>query len=253
MSLTDNIKTGEWTFTPDVSKAFDEHVTQSVPHYAEIQHMIAEISDWAAPNGSTIADLGASTGTTIKTIAERHPNRRYTAYLYDVEQHMLEEAKTKLDPVKKLRAYYRSDDIRQTMPHNNAALTIASLVLQFLPLQDRALALINGYRAAANGGTLIVVEKVRQDHPEWQEIALELTQERKYLAGLSDKEIRDKQASIRGVLNPVGINRLKTEITEAGWNNVEELFRWHCWVMIGAKKLTPPPNRTLPHTNGAIA
>lgn len=235
MALTDALAAGEWKFTPEVTAEFDEHVQQSVPHYAEMQRMIAELSDWLVPDGGTIADLGASTGTTIDAIAQRHPARTINAHLYDVEKHMLDAARDKLAKHSKLKANYHTTNICRELKHREADLTIASLTIQFLTDAQRHDALDRARFHSRKAGTLVLVEKVRQDHSEWQDIAAELTQERKALAGLSDKEIRDKQAAIRGVLRPHTTGHIVNELHASGWDEIDEVWRWHNWCMLVAK------------------
>lgn len=235
MSLTDTTPAGGWAFTPEVTAEFDEHVAASVPHYGEIQTMIAELSDWLAPDRAVIADLGASTGTTVAAIADRHPGRTLEAHLYDVETHMLDAARAKLGERPNVRGSYHSTNIVRELRHRGADLTVACLTLQFLPAARRAEALALARAHSAESGAIVVVEKVTQATAEWQEIATELTQERKAAAGLTDKEIRDKQAAIRGVLRPQTVDRLVAELETAGWESVEVLYRWHNWVMLAAK------------------
>lgn len=235
MSLTENLKPGEWEFTPDVVKEFDTHVNQSVPHYSEIQTMISEISDWLLPNNGIVADLGASTGTTIDRIAERHPSRKFNAYLYDVKQAMLDAAKTKLSARSNVKGDYYTSSITNQLKHRDADLTIACLTLQFLSNSDRKSALKYAHYASKKGAGIIVVEKVYQSNPFWQEIATDLTQERKETSGLTAQEVRDKQAAIRGVLRAKTTDELITELRETGWGQIDEVFRWHNWIMLVAR------------------
>lgn len=235
MSLTDDINAGEWKFTPEVAAEFDKHVAQSVPHYDEQQKMIAELSDWLAPDGAVIADLGASTATTVAAIADRHPSRTFHAHLYDVESHMLAAARDKLADYENVRAKYHANTITAPLAHSGADLTIASLTLQFLADDKRLDALRYARHASRRGAGIIIVEKVYQDNPYWQDIATDLTQERKTANGLSAQEVRDKQAAIRGVLRPHSTRGLIDEMKETGWGQIDEVFRWHNWTMFAAR------------------
>lgn len=235
MSLTEQLKAGEWKFTPEVTAEFDTHVAQSVPHYSELQSMIGELSDWLVPDRGTVADLGASTGTSIQSIAERHPNRSINAHLYDIESHMLDAARQKLSRNDNISARYHAHSITQPLQHKKADLTIASLTLQFLTDSQRRDTLKYAHAASVKSGGLVLIEKVYQSNPFWQDIATDLTQERKEKAGLAAKEIRDKQASIRGVLRPHTTDYLVDELHNTGWQEVDEVFRWHNWIMLVAR------------------
>src|SRR5262245_21986718 len=52
-------------FTEKVASVFDDMLDRSVPFYSEMQRMIAEMADDFAVAGTSIYDLGCSTGTTL--------------------------------------------------------------------------------------------------------------------------------------------------------------------------------------------
>ena len=58
-------RVGDFTFNEQVAGVFDDMVSRSVPQYAEIQRMLAELTAYFATEGSNIYDLGCSTGTTL--------------------------------------------------------------------------------------------------------------------------------------------------------------------------------------------
>jgi SAM-dependent methyltransferase len=56
---------GDFRFDKSVATVFDDMVSRSVPFYGEIQRMVVEIAaDYAEP-GSSVYDLGCSSGTTL--------------------------------------------------------------------------------------------------------------------------------------------------------------------------------------------
>ena len=60
---------GSWKFDNNVALNFDEHVSQSIPHYKDIQKYVCSLSEWFLKENSTIYDLGCSTGETIKMLS----------------------------------------------------------------------------------------------------------------------------------------------------------------------------------------
>lgn len=55
----------DFNFGHATALVFDDMLARSVPFYAELQRMMAEIAaDYALP-GTSVVDLGCSTGTTI--------------------------------------------------------------------------------------------------------------------------------------------------------------------------------------------
>ena len=58
----------DFRFDAKVAQAFDDMVSRSVPFYDEIQRMTVEMAaDFAQP-GSSLVDIGCSTGTTLQML-----------------------------------------------------------------------------------------------------------------------------------------------------------------------------------------
>ena len=55
----------DFTFGEKVASVFDDMLDRSVPFYQEIQRMIAEMGADFATEGSSLYDLGCSTGNTL--------------------------------------------------------------------------------------------------------------------------------------------------------------------------------------------
>jgi tRNA (cmo5U34)-methyltransferase len=232
--------TGGWEFTPAVAEVFDEHVRDSVPHYDIIQAIIAEISDWLLPAGALVADLGASTGTTVDTLIRRHPERGYRAALYDEAPAMLARAVDRLtEQVAAGRVQAYPQRVQEPFRHDRADLTTVLFLLQFLPYPDRVPVLTAARVASAPTGALLIAEKVRPVDARWAEIANAVSHDWKSEHGITADAIRAKERALRGVLQPVSLTALTRMVIDAGWYAPEVLFRWHQWVLIGAFAAPP--------------
>jgi tRNA (cmo5U34)-methyltransferase len=233
--VAESFAAGAWSFTPDVVDAFDQHVRASVPFYDAIQELVAELSDWLVPQGGLIADLGASTGTTVGSILHRQAHRDVAAVLYDVEQPMLDRAAKNLaDAPARNIDYVRAPIQNPPLQHTDADLTLCLFTLQFLPLRERVGALHLARMSARETGALVVAEKVRPLDSRWHEISTDASHDWKASHGISPDGIRAKSRALRGVLTPHPQDTLIRSITAAGWHDPEILFRWHQWVVIGA-------------------
>ncbi|WP_431728595.1 methyltransferase domain-containing protein [Verrucosispora sp. TAA-831] len=239
--VAEQFDAGKWEFTPEVTEVFDEHVRASVPFYDAIQDLVAEAADWLCPAGSLIADLGASTGTTVGRILDRHPDRQIRAVLYDEQPAMLGKATARLvDPVAAGRVNVHARRLQDgPFVHDEADLTLSLFTLQFLPWRDRSTVLAAAHKASASTGALLVAEKVRPVDPRWAEIAAEVSHDWKATHGITADAIRAKARALRGVLAPAPLDALTAAVRDAGWHQPEVLFRWHQWVLIGAYA-TPP-------------
>jgi tRNA (cmo5U34)-methyltransferase len=233
--IAEQFNAGGWSFTPEVTEVFDQHVSASVPHYEHIQAMVAEVADWALPSGGLIADLGASTGTTVDLIARRHPDRHLRAYLYDEVPEMLAKAQEKLAQHDNLRVEKRIQRLQAPMDHPPTDLVTALFTLQFLDPAIRATVLRTARSRAKLGSVILVAEKVRPVNSLWHEIGIDASHDYKEHQGLSDTAIRQKAKSLRGVLIPQSMEGVMSDLTNAGWREPETLFRWHQWVLVGAQ------------------
>jgi tRNA (cmo5U34)-methyltransferase len=229
--IADRFPAGGWEFTPEVTEVFDEHVRASVPYYDDIQAMVAEFSDWLLPDGGMFVDLGASTCTTLETICARHPNRRVRAELYDEEPSMLDRAKEKTANLNVL-ANFHVQRLQKPFKHVNADLTVALFTLQFLREQERVPVLAEARRCTTPGGAIILAEKIRPQSSLLAEIAMDASHDFKAAAGIPDQAIRSKARALRGVLMPQTFHQLTRQMYEAGWHEVDVVFRWHQWVIV---------------------
>ena len=59
------LKPADFKFSKKVADVFDDMVNRSVPFYAEMQRMIAELAANHALDGTNVYDLGCSTGTSF--------------------------------------------------------------------------------------------------------------------------------------------------------------------------------------------
>ena len=91
-----NAENANWNFEGEVSKTFDEHVSKSVPLYYEGHDLCAKISDFFLANDSVCYELGCSTGSLTKKLAERNIDKRVRFIAVDSVDNMIEQANKKL-------------------------------------------------------------------------------------------------------------------------------------------------------------
>jgi tRNA (cmo5U34)-methyltransferase len=228
--IADAFTPGTWEFTPEVVTEFDNHVRQSVPHYDLIQGAVAELSDWLAPDGAIVADLGVSTAETPHRIAQRHPARELTFIGYDTSSDMLRAAREKVPGI----ITYKLDIAAEELRHADADLTVSLFTLQFLPPHQRVYTLQKALDSSRAGGAILIAEKVQATDSRWFEIGAELSWDYKATAGIPSDAIRSKAASLRGVLRPLTAESILDQFQEAGWVGATCLFKWHQWCLFGA-------------------
>ncbi|WP_018503001.1 class I SAM-dependent methyltransferase [Parafrankia discariae] len=221
---------GGWEFTPEVAAEFDGHVTDSVPYYDQVQDLVAQLADWHAPDGATVADLGAATGTTCARIQGRHPGRALGLHLYDESAAMLDLAAERLPG-----AVLHPGDLRGVeLDHPPAGMTLCLFTLQFFDPDSRLHLLMRARHAAAVDGVLVVAEKLHLPDAGWAETAVAVSHDYKAGRGVPAEEIRAKERALRGVLRPWTDEQNRAAISAAGWTRLTVLWRWHQWVLYGA-------------------
>ena len=224
----------EWRFDDAIAKIFEEHVRKSVPFYEEIHRMIAEISDWFLRESSLIYDLGTSTGEAILQIHGRHGGKKLRYVAVDAASPMIDRARIKLLHVPNVQFLAR--DLNNPFLMENASMVLLVLTLQFLKPESRPRLLKEVYDGLADGGALILVEKVSGKGARFDEMWVALHHDMKRRSGFSDSEISDKDRSLRGVMLPYSLHDDLQLIRGAGFRKFEVFFKWYDWAGILAIK-----------------
>lgn len=238
--VADAFKPGEWEFTPAVVADFDQHVRQSVPFYDTIQDTVATLSDWVAPDGAHLVDIGVSTGETLRRILEDHPARNYDLTVYDESPDMLAACREKLGSKSSAQTLtVHAGPAENGLHHHDADLTLCLFTLQFINPASRARLLADARARSRNSGVILIAEKVRPADPRWFEIGAELSWDFKTEQGIPAESIRAKARALRGAMRPGSEADLRSLLNNNGWHSATCLFRWHQWVIYGAFASSP--------------
>lgn len=240
---------GEWTFSGEVAEHFDEHVRKSTPFYDQIQSMVVDISEWFVRDGSTIFDLGSSTGETIRLFEERHRGKRGIQLVgIDNSLPMIEKAREKCR-FENVNFLYQQ--IAGTGEFSNADFITSIFTLQFLDLASRRRVLERIHRDLNEGGAFVLVEKVRGETSLFEDIWIELYWDMKHRSGLNSEQVLQKARSLRGVLMPLTVSENVRLLREVGFQNVDVFMKWYNWTGILAVKMEHGRTRFEPPANPA--
>jgi len=214
---------GGWEFTAEVAEHFDSHVRKSIPLYEEIQDMTVNLSEWFIHNGSTVYDIGASTGETINLLRKKHASKQNVNFIgIDNSEKMVRQAYKKVS----------ADNVRflcrdmVNAKFDNADLIISLFTLQFLGITERKKVLRRLFRSLRDGGALIMGEKVLAEEGRFDEMWVELYWDFKRAQGLSDDQILHKARSIRGVLRPITLTEHIKMLRATGFNSIDVFLKW---------------------------
>ncbi len=217
----------DFVFDARTANVFDDMVDRSVPFYGELQRMIGELAaDFAVP-GSSLYDLGCSTGTSLALLHPLvHPDVRFVGV--DNSPQMLDKARQKLA----VRTSGRSLELRQADLHDlqgidNASVAILMLTLQFVRPLHRERLVRTICEGTRDQGCLILVEKLTESDTLFNRLFIGYYHEMKRRHGYSELEISQKREALENVLIPYRLEENRDLLLNAGYSKFQVFFRWY--------------------------
>jgi tRNA (cmo5U34)-methyltransferase len=228
--LSDSPRASDFEFDAKVAAVFDDMLVRSVPFYLEQQRMVAEIAKKFWIPGTTVCDLGCSTATTLINIGkEIGDGARLIGY--DNSTPMLERARLKarehgMEDRLELRCGDFNGDLA-TLSLERASVVTLCWVLQFVrPLRrDRLIRRI--YDQMAEGGALIVTEKILASCPQMNCFMVDSYYEFKRRNGYSEVEIARKREALENVLVPYQVEENLEMFRRNGFADANTFFQWY--------------------------
>jgi tRNA (cmo5U34)-methyltransferase len=205
---------------------FDRHIERSIRGYGSLIEDCVELSSYFVENGTSVCDIGCSTGRTLTAIRarnqERAPGASYVGL--DIEP-SFEPHWTRLAGG---NIRFLVQDVLAFEGFAELSLATSLFTLQFLPERHRRDVCRKVYEALVPGGALIVAEKTFAKMPKIQDMltSLYLHYKRRHF---TDEEILDKEKSLRDMMKPGREADLIRMLTEVGFRpeNIESFWRSH--------------------------
>lgn len=215
-----------WTFE-GIEERFDEHVRLSVPLYDEGHELACRLGDFFLPPNATIIELGTSTGVLAKKFLDFHKDRADIRYVgIDKVEGMVAVARQRCEGDE--RAKFVHADIT-AVPFDEASLVLSYCTMQFVHPKVRQEVFDKVYRALHWGGAFFLFEKVRAPDARFQDLVTQLYHEFKLRNGFDEKEILNKQRSLKGVLEPFSTQGNLDLLARAGFRDVMTLIKYVCF------------------------
>ena len=219
----------DFQFNEEVASVFDDMVLRSIPFYLEQQRLIEDIARRFARGGTSVFDLGCSTGTTLIRLAKAlDPDIRLTGY--DNSMPMLSRAR---DNASRLgfadRIEFCPGDLNEDdggLAIENASVVTLCWTLQFVrPLRrDRLVRRI--YEGMLDGGVLIVTDKVLANNSSMNRYFVDMYHDFKRRNDYSEQEISRKREALENVLVPYRTDENIELFRRNGFSTVELFFQW---------------------------
>lgn len=226
---SDNDRGSDFEFNEEVAKVFDDMLTRSVPFYLEQQNLIKTIGKEFYIPGTKIIDLGCSTGTTLINLAKNISAADHLVG-FDNSEPMLEKARanTELAEVSERieLSYADLNDDLSKIDFSNASIVTMCWTLQFIRPLKRDSLIRKIYENMADGGILLVTEKVLTNDSHMNRFFIDFYYDFKRNNGYTEDEIVRKREALENVLIPYRFDENFELFRRNGFAIVETFFQW---------------------------
>lgn len=229
-------QTNDFQFNADVVNVFDDMVVRSVPFYLEMQRMMAELAEKHAKPGTSLYDLGCSTGTTFMALSSK-VNKSVKFVGIDEAPEMLKTCEKNLKQHKIENKFeLKSADLNEEVEIKNASVVVLCLTLQFVRPLNRAKLIQSIYDQMNPGGCLILIEKVIGEGNSFNREFIELYYDFKRRNNYDDMEIAQKREALENILIPYKLSENIKMLTDVGFAECETFLKWYNFAGIIAMK-----------------
>ncbi len=211
-----------WSFNDVKPSEFEEHISRSVPLYQEGHDLIARTSDFFLPDNAVVYDIGTTTGSVVRKILARHPDKNFSITGLDVIPAMVDYA---AEETKDTRATFQCAN-GLDFEYKKSNLFISYYTLQFIHPSVRIDLLRKIYDSLHWGGALLLFEKVRAPDARFQDYMGQIYTEFKLDNAFTAEQIINKEKSLKGVLEPFSENGNMILLKEAGFVDIMTIYKW---------------------------
>jgi len=221
-----SVATEPWSFDAEVVACYDDMIVRSIPNYSAMREVVTALATCYAPHDATIIDLGCSQGGALATIiAQRGATHHYIGV--DNSAPMLESARERFAAaITDGWLEIRETDLRHNYPAEHAAVTLAVLTLQFVPIEYRQRLVQRMYEHTQPGGACIIIEKVLGATAALDDAMIAAYYALKAANGYSAEQIAAKRRSLEGVLVPLTADWNEDMLHRAGFTQIDCCWRW---------------------------
>lgn len=226
----------DFQFNQRVAEVFDDMLTRSVPNYAQVIDMTAQLLGNFLKEGDHVYDLGCSTGNTLINLARKLKIKSLKFVGIDNSPAMVAKATLKAEMYSKQdQVQFLEQDINDLQIEDGGAI-ILNYTMQFIRPMLREDFLKKIYTFLRPGGVLILSEKVISHDPALNRNFIDFYLDFKRAQGYSEIEISKKREALENVLIPFSIEENRQLLEQAGFKSIESFFQWFNFISFVAIK-----------------
>jgi tRNA (cmo5U34)-methyltransferase len=180
----------------DHAKDFDDHISRSIPGYDELVRTCVRLSRRFVQPGTTVVDVGCSTGHLLASIQESNKAARPDVNYVGID--CVPDFSVHWGRLESENIHFEVCDARSYQGFKNLSLAYSQFTIQFIRSLDKMPLLRRIYDGLVVGGALIIAEKTLADTARLQDALAFPYYDYKLEQGFSEKDLLDKERSLRG-------------------------------------------------------
>ncbi|WP_024790203.1 carboxy-S-adenosyl-L-methionine synthase CmoA [Lebetimonas sp. JH292] len=214
----------QFEFDEEVASVFDDMLNRSVPFYKENLNLQIDILKNFLKESDKIVDMGSSTGTFLIELAKKS-DKKLNLIGIDNSDAMIKRAKTKAKAFGVDIKFIKTDFLNYEIKNSNAI--IANYTIQFIRPLKREKLIKKIYNSLKNDGIFLMSEKLVTNDKKLNKTMIDLYYDYKKKMGYSEYEIARKREALENVLIPYTMEENIEMLKNAGFKEVEVIFRWN--------------------------
>ncbi len=228
VSLKDNVFNKpikkQFEFDEEVASVFDDMLNRSVPFYKENLNLQIDILKNFLKENDKVIDLGSSTGTFLINLAKKS-NKKLNLIGIDNSPAMIKRAKQKAKAFGVEATFIEADFLEYDL--KNSKSIIANYTIQFIRPLKREKLIKKIYDSLEDNGIFLMSEKLITENKVLNKIMIDIYYEYKKQKGYSEYEIAQKREALENVLIPYTMQENIEMLKNAGFKDIEVIFRWN--------------------------
>ena len=213
----------QFEFDEEVASVFDDMLNRSVPFYKENLHLQIDMLKNFLEEYDKVIDLGSSTGTFLIELAKKKPNLKLIGI--DNSNAMIKRAQNKAKAFGAHVKFINNDFLEYDLSNSKAIL--ANYTIQFIRPLKREKLIQKIYDGLVTKGVFLMSEKLITENKKLNKIMIDIYYEYKKKKGYSDYEIAQKREALENVLIPYTMQENIEMLKNAGFKDIEVIFRWN--------------------------